>query len=87
MKVIKKDNKIRVVYGSAVDYFDLDYTLPISDLKKMLSIAISIAITHDSQFLKLQNKTISVYEGGNHIDIIHEGKGSLGLLTVEDHLL
>lgn len=85
MKVIKlsKTTK-RIVYGSYADKFDLDYTQSLTELKKDVEFALMF-FTEEEKLLRNKNKHIFVYEGGNHIDIVEDGVGSLGWLMVEDH--
>ena len=87
VKVIKLDNsKIRYVFGSAVHAIDIDYTLPLHELESMLNYAIEILVSTDPAFSKFKHKNnIRVYSGNNHIDVIQDGVGSLGLLIIEDH--
>ena len=52
----------------------------------MLNYAIEILVSTDPAFSKFKHKNnIRVYSGNNHIDVIQDGVGSLGLLIIEDH--
>ncbi len=86
IKVIKaSEDRIRIIKGPLLNDVDIDWSQPMEDIKQLLEFAISL-YGNDMQTLK--NKRYSelrVYEGGNHIDIIDHGKGSLNLLFVEEH--
>ncbi|RUS68267.1 hypothetical protein CUZ56_00755 [Saezia sanguinis] len=85
IKVIQINKKTRrVVFGPALKYFDLDYSLPFSKLRPLLEVAISSAIELDPQFSHLADKDVRVHEGSHHLDIIEDGVGSLELLIITD---
>ena len=65
---------------------DLDYTQELSSLRD--DIHLSLEVLSNSSFwnsLKFFNKDALVYKGNNHIDVVDNGKKSLGWLIVEDH--
>lgn len=81
-----KDGKKRVIYGKLLNTLDLDYTQELSSLRD--DIHLSLEVLSNSSFwnsLKFFNKDVLVYKGNNHIDIVDNGKKSLGWLIVEDH--
>ena len=81
-----KDGKKRVIYGKLLNTLDLDYTQELSSLRD--DIHLSLEILSNSSFwnsLKFFNKDVLVYKGDNHIDVVDNGKKSLGWLRVEDH--
>lgn len=82
-----KNGKKRVVYGKLLNNLSLDYTQELEQLRD--DIHLSLEILSSSSFwnsLKFFNKDVLVYQGGNHIDVVDNGEGSLGWLTVEDHI-
>ncbi|MFG0587650.1 Arc family DNA-binding protein [Acinetobacter sp. YQ_14] len=82
-----RDGKKRVIYGKLLNTLDLDYTQELSNLRD--DIHISLEVLSGSSFwnsLKFFNKEVIVYKGDNHIDVVDNGEGSLGWLTVEDHI-
>jgi len=87
VKIISlKDGKKRVIYGKLLNTLDLDYTQELSSLRD--DIHLSLEVLSNSSFwnsLKFFNKDVLVYKGNNHIDVVDNGKKSLGWLTVEDH--
>ncbi|WP_445406162.1 Arc family DNA-binding protein [Acinetobacter seifertii] len=81
-----KDGKKRVIYGKLLNTLDLDYTQELSSLRD--DIHLSLEVLSNSSFwnsLKFFNKDALVYKGNNHIDVVDNGKKSLGWLIVEDH--
>ncbi|PCN59697.1 hypothetical protein CF596_11675 [Acinetobacter sp. YT-02] len=81
-----KNGKKRVVYGKLLNMLDLDYTQELSALQN--DIHLSLEVLSGSSFwnsLKFFNKDVLVYKGNNHIDVVDNGKKSLGWLVVEDH--
>jgi len=81
-----KDGKKRVIYGKLLNTLDLDYTQELSSLRD--DIHLSLEVLSNSSFwnsLKFFNKEVLVYKGNNHIDVVDNGKKSLGWLIVEDH--
>ncbi|ESK54880.1 hypothetical protein F990_02323 [Acinetobacter tjernbergiae DSM 14971 = CIP 107465] len=82
-----KNGKKRVVYGKLLNNLSLDYTQDLSQLRD--DIHLSLEVLSGSSFwnsLKFFNKEVLVYKGDNHIDVVDNGEGSLGWLTVEDHI-
>lgn len=80
------DGKKRVIYGKLLNTLDLDYTQELSSLRD--DIHLSLEVLSNSSFwnsLKFLNKEVLVYKGNNHIDVVDNGKKSLGWLRVEDH--
>lgn len=78
----------RIISGKLLDQFDLDYTQEMSKLKRDIEFALSVLERNQSSLENLftfANKNVRVYQGGHHLDIIDDGVGSLGWLTVEDH--
>ncbi|HEE5436357.1 TPA: Arc family DNA-binding protein [Acinetobacter baumannii] len=81
-----KDGKKRVIYGKLLNTLDLDYTQELSSLRD--DIHLSLEVLSNSSFwnsLKFFNKEVLVYKGNNHIDVVDNGKKSLGWLVVEDY--
>lgn len=89
VKVIYLDNGIkRVVYGSLVNRLDIDYTNPsLDELRDDIDYCLDILANSNSlrTMMMFFNKKVLVYKGGHHIDVVDDGKGSLGWLRVEDH--
>ncbi len=82
-----KNGKKRVVYGKLLNNLSLDYTQELEQLRD--DIDLSLEVLSGSSFwnsLKFFNKEVLVYKGDNHIDVVDNGEGSLGWLTVEDHI-
>jgi hypothetical protein len=51
---------------------------------------IKFALKFEDQLPSLKNakyKSLTLYEGHNHFDIIDDGVGSLNLLRIEDHFV
>lgn len=79
----------RVVFGKLVNSFNLDYYNPnLSELRE--DIEYSLNILADTGSLKdkfmFLGKKVLVYQGGYHIDVVDDGKGSLNWIVVEDHI-
>ncbi|WP_269914007.1 Arc family DNA-binding protein [Acinetobacter sp. HY1485] len=76
----------RLVYGKLANTFKIDYSQDLSEIKKDLELALT-ALERSSLKHRLAciNKNVRVYEGGSHLDIIDDGKGSLNWLIIEDH--
>lgn len=78
----------RVVFGKLVNSFDIDYTNPnLTELKGDIQYCLEILANTGSlkdRFMFF-NKKVAIHEGGNHLDIIDDGVGSLNWLIVEDH--
>lgn len=91
LRIIRLDNGIkRVIYGTLVNRFDIDYNNPnLSELRDDIDYCINILANTQSlkTMMMFFNKEIIVYQGGHHIDVVDNGKGSLGWLTIEDHLI
>ncbi|AXY61741.1 Arc family DNA-binding protein [Acinetobacter sp. WCHAc010052] len=82
-----KNGKKRVIYGKLVNNLSLDYTQELDQLRDDIHLALEVL--SDSSFwnsLKFLGKDVLVYKGDNHIDVVDNGEGSLGWLTVEDHI-
>ncbi|WP_119025618.1 Arc family DNA-binding protein [Acinetobacter soli] len=82
-----KNGKKRVVYGKLLNNLSLDYTQELEQLRD--DIHLSLEVLSGSSFwnsLKFFNKDVLVYKGDNHIDVVDNGKKSLGWLIVEDHI-
>lgn len=81
-----RDGKKRVIYGKLLNTLDLDYTQSLSDLKIDIELALATlsrsSIWKAFQFL---TKDVIVAKGNNHLNIVDNGKKSLGWLVVEDH--
>ena len=88
IRIIKLKNGMkRLVYGKFLKAFDLDYTQDLTSLKS--DIELSLQRLYKSSLLKklaFFNKNVFVYQGGNHLDIVDDGVGSLNWLVVEDHI-
>ena len=87
IKIIPLHNgRKRVIYGKLLNTLDLDYTQPLSDLKIDIELALATlsrsSIWKAFQFL---TKDVIVANGNNHLNIVDNGKKSLGWLVVEDH--
>lgn len=89
VKIINRGGKgKRIIYGSLINAFDIDFNQDLEDLK--VDIETTLDFLRRTRFhlkLAFMVKNIRVYEGGNHLDIINDGIGSLNWLTVEDHLV
>lgn len=79
------EDKVRLVYGDFLSEIDMDYTLPLKEIHRILDKIVYVLIRVDERYKKLKNKNIRIYEGGNHLDIVEDGIGTLGLLRIEDH--
>ena len=89
MKVFHlKNGKKRVAFGKLLNNLSLDYTQDLDQLRDDIHLALEVL--SGSSFwnsLKFLGKDVLVYKGDNHIDVVDNGKSSLGWLTVEDHLV
>ena len=81
-------NMRRVVSGSLANSLKLDWTKPLSELQQDVELALD-ALSRTQGFFKnlmmFATKNVRVYRGGNHIDIVDDGKGSLNWLFVGDN--
>lgn len=89
IKVINLPNgDKRIVSGKLLEQLDLDYTQELGKLKRDIEFALSALERNQSlleHLFSFANKNVRVYQGGHHLDIVDDGVGSLGWLTVEDH--
>lgn len=88
IKIIKLKNGMkRLVYGKLLNAFDLDFTQDLSALREDIEMSLDI-LKHSKLKYRLAflTKNIFAYQGGNHIDIVDNGVGSLNWLIVEDHI-
>lgn len=82
---------VRIVKGQLINDFIIDYKKPLSEIKEELDQLLDYwLMTYSEKVIQQIGRfpkvgEVAVYEGGSHIDIILEGQGSLGWLTVEDH--
>lgn len=82
---------VRVVKGQLINDFIIDYSKPLDEIKEELEQLLDYwLMTYSEEVIQQigrfpKHEEVSIYEGGNHIDIILVGKGSLGWLTIEDH--
>jgi hypothetical protein len=85
LKIIAlKDKIIRVVSGELLNQLNLDWTLPLDELKRVIEYGLNYQ--NDLPALKKKRyKNLIVYQGNNHLDLIDNGVGSLGLLCVADN--
>ena len=88
VKVINLENGIkRLVFGKLVNVLGLDYSQDLSALRN--DIQLSLNAVAESSFrhrLSFWTKEVYVHQGRHHIDVVDNGKGSLGWLIVEDHI-
>ena len=80
-----EEGKKRVVYGLLAEAIDIDYSQKsLSELGEGMRLALS----HGERLAPkaVGGQSMRLYEGGNHLDIINDGVGSMGWLIVEDHL-
>lgn len=78
--------KRRVVFGKLLNNLSLDYTQELDQLRDDIHLALEVL--SGSSFwnsLRFLGKDVLVYKGDNHIDVVDNGKRSLGWLVVEDH--
>lgn len=78
--------KRRVVFGKLLNNLSLDYTQELDQLRDDIHLALEVL--SGSSFwnsLRFLGKDVLVYKGDNHIDVVDNGKKSLGWLVVEDH--
>lgn len=82
-----KNGVKRVVYGKLLNNFSLDYTQELDQLRDDIHLALE-ALSGSSFWnsLRFLGKDVLVFKGGSHIDVVDNGKSSLGWLTVEDHI-
>ena len=87
IKIIKLEGSRRLVKGKYADLLDLDYAQNLDELYKDINLALPSLLESLSLVEKLTMAgDIIVVRGSNHIDIVQDGKGSLGWLTVENHI-
>lgn len=82
-----KNGKRRVIFGKLLNNLSLDYTQELDQLRDDIHLALEVL--SGSSFwnsLKFIGKDVLVYKGDNHIDVVDNGKKSLGWLIVEDHI-
>lgn len=87
VKVIDlKNGRRRLIFGKYIHVLGLDYTKNLTDLKKDIDLSLS-ALSRSSfkHRLSFITKDVYVHKGNNHIDVVDNGKGSLGWLRIEDH--
>lgn len=86
LKIIRLDNKtVRIIRGELLRELKLDWSIKdISKLRKLIEFAISFEADLPA-LKKVKYKELSVYEGGNHLDLMDKDRSSLGLLRIEDH--
>lgn len=87
VKVIDlKNGYRRLIFGKYINILGLDYTQNLTDLKKDIDLSLS-ALSRSSfkNRLSFLTKEVYVHQGGSHIDVVDNGKGSLGWLRIEDH--
>lgn len=82
---------VRVIKGQLINDFIIDYRKPLNEIKEELDQLLDYwLMTYSEEVIHQigrfpKSEEVSIYEGGNHIDIILVGQGSLGWLTIEDH--
>lgn len=86
IEVLKiEKNKFRIVRGRLVGELKVDWSIQnLSELRRLIEFGLSFENELPS-LKKAKYKNMRVYEGGNHLDIIDNNVGSLGLLRIEDH--
>lgn len=76
----------RLIYGKLINQIDVDYTQDLSQLKTDIELALETlrrtSLKHKISFL---TKDVLVNQGGHHIDVVDNGKGSLDWIVIEDH--
>ena len=83
--IVLESGIIRVVSGELLNQLSLDWRTPLDELKKFIELAV-FEYKNDLPALKKKNyKRLAVHQGGNHLDLVDIGVGSLGLLLVVDH--
>lgn len=81
----------REISGSLANKLDLDYTLPLDELKAQVDIALDKWLKEGKHFSFSQHMRLHfsdglyIHQGGSHIDVCARNKGSLNILTVLDH--
>lgn len=84
---------VRVVKGKLKDSFLIDYTKSLEEIHAEVDQLLRFWIGNNVETIIEQlgefpnTGDIGVHAGGNHIDIVWYGKGSLGWLTVLNHRL
>lgn len=80
------NGKKRLVYGKFSKTLGLDYSQDLNSIKTDIELSLdALSRSSFSHRISMFNKDILVYKGNNHIDIVDNGKGSLGWLRIEDH--
>ena len=82
-----KTGKRRIVFGKLLNNISLDYTQELDQLRDDIHLALEVL--SGSSFwnsLRFLGKDVLVYKGDNHIDVVDNGKRSLGRLVAEDHI-
>lgn len=76
---------IRTVSGPLAGVLDIDYAGgPLSHVKARVELA--LRVLEQTAYEAYESRDIQVYQGGNHLDIVDNGVGSTGWLTIADHL-
>lgn len=92
VKVVNLDGIKRVISGELINQIDIDYTQTLSEIRSDIEYIIGpIMEIYQSKLMnrlipskKIKN-LVRVHEGSSHLDIVDDGIGSLGLLTIQDH--
>lgn len=85
VKLIKIGSDVRIIQGIALNYLDVDFSLPLDDLKAMLHYGMQALIESNHVFKKWRNRDWSIYRGGHHIRFIENGNlKDLDILFVGD---
>ncbi|MCG3784628.1 hypothetical protein [Delftia acidovorans] len=75
----------RVVHGPLAGAVNIDYANhSLDEIESQLKTTLETLMPYCPDVFEGRN--ISVYRGGNHLDIVDLGKGSMHWLSVEDHL-
>ncbi|AZS50644.1 Arc family DNA-binding protein [Entomomonas moraniae] len=86
VKVIDLEKNIaRVIQGSAVNYLDVDFSLPFDELKPLLVLAMSALIESNPKFRKWEKKLWDFHEGGHHLCFIEIDVGDPNILIITDY--
>lgn len=84
IKIVRLKGIRREVTGELLDLIDVDYTLPLMELKLDIEYAVIEVVMRNKERSKLIENKVQVYDGSSHLDIIDVGVGSLKWLTVRD---
>lgn len=85
IKVIQLEDEVRIIQGHALNYLDVDYSLPLDELKTLLTFGMTALIETNSKFKKWEKINWAIYRGGHHLKFVEQGNlDDLNILFIGD---